>query len=164
MTGKSKVERAVKQEILDHHTLDAVVTLNPSTFHGQRAGVQPVVALFTANQPHPEQKQVKFINFKDDGWIVKKHLGLQDDGTASTKRKQLVDVVLYDIPTETSFMVKSSVTAEDEWLHSYFYFNDAVPTPEAFEKTVQDYLTFKFDQTVHGRGYLFDDEVESIKK
>ncbi|NPD13365.1 MULTISPECIES: N-6 DNA methylase [unclassified Enterococcus] len=164
MTGKSKVEREMKQAILEHHTLDAVITLNPNTFHGQRAGVQPVVALFAANQPHPVQKQVKFINFKDDGWVVKKHLGLQDDGTASQKRKQLVDTVLYDVPMETSFMVKSQVTSEDEWLHSYFYFNDSIPKPEAFEKTVQDYLAFKFDQTVHGRGYLFDEWGESTKK
>lgn len=164
MTGKSKVEREIKQAILENHTLDAVITLNPSTFHGQRAGVQPVVALFTAKQPHRVQKQVKFINFKDDGWIVKKHLGLQDDGSASVKRKQLVDAVLYDVPSETSFMVKSSVTSEDEWLHSYFYFNDSIPTHEVFEKAVHDYLAFKFDQTVHGRGYLFDKEVESSKK
>ncbi|WP_273730739.1 HsdM family class I SAM-dependent methyltransferase [Leuconostoc mesenteroides] len=164
MTGKSKIEKETKQAILENHTLDAVITLNPSTFHGQRAGVQPVIALFTAKQPHPEQKQVKFINFKDDGWIVKKHLGLQDDETASTKRKQLIDAVLYDIPTETSFMVTSSITSDDEWLHSYFYFNDSIPTSEAFEKTIQDYLAFKFDQTVHGRGYLFDDEVAATKK
>lgn len=164
MTGKSKIEKEIKQSILECHTLDAVITLNPNTFHGQRAGVQPVIALFTAKQPHPEQKQVKFINFKDDGWIVKKHLGLQDDGTASTKRKQVVDVVLYDIPAETSFMVKSQITSEDEWLHSYFYFDNSIPNPNAFEKTVQDYLAFKFDQTVHGRGYLFDEEVESTKK
>lgn len=164
MTGKSKVEREIKQAILKSHTLDAVITLNPYTFHGQRAGVQPVIAMLTAHQSHPEQKRVKFINFKDDGWIVKKHLGLQDDGTATKKRKQLVDAVLYDMPTETSFMVKSSITAEDEWLHSYFYFNDSIPSPESFEKTVQDYLAFKFDQTVHGRGYLFDSEEDSVKK
>lgn len=164
MTGKSKVEREIKQSILENHTLDAVITLNPNTFHGQRAGVQPVIALFTAKLPHPEQKQVKFIDFKDDGWIVKKHLGLQDDGTVTIKRKRLVDAVLYDTPAETSFMVKSSIVAEDEWLHSYFYFNDSIPTPEAFEKVVQDYLAFKFDQKVHGRSYLFDEEVESTKK
>lgn len=164
MTGKSKIERETKRAILENHTLEAVITLNPNTFHGQRAGVQPVIALFIAKQPHPKQKQVKFINFKNDGWTVKKHLGLQDDGTAAFKRKQLVDTILYDTPAETDFIVKSEVTSEDEWLHSYFYFNDSIPTPEAFEKTVQDYLAFKFDQTVHGNGYLFDEEVESPKK
>lgn len=164
MTGKSKIEKEIKQAILEKHSLDAVITLNPNTFHGQRAGVEPVIALFTAKEPHPDQKQVKFINFKDDGWIVKKHLGLQDNGYAATKRKKLVDTVLYDLPSETSFMVKSAITPEDEWLHSYFYFNDSIPKPDAFEKTVQDYLAFKFDQTVHGRGYLFDEEVNSTKK
>ncbi|WP_304341184.1 HsdM family class I SAM-dependent methyltransferase [Metaclostridioides mangenotii] len=164
MTGKSKIERDIKKEILECHTLESVITLNPNTFHGQRAGVQPVITIFTAKQPHPKPKQVKFINFKDDGWVVRKHLGLVNDGTAEAKRKNLIDVVLYDAGAETDFMVKSTVTDEDEWLHSYFYFNDTIPNPEDFEKTVQDYLAFKFDQTVHGRGYLFDDEVTSTKK
>lgn len=164
MTGKSKREKELKKEILEHNTLEAVITLNPNTFHGQRAGVQPVIAIFTSKQPHPKPKQVKFINFKNDGWIVKKHLGLIDDGTADSKRKQLVDVLLYDIEAETDFVVKSAITSEDEWLHSYFYFNDSLPSPEDFEKTVQDYLSFKFSQTVHGRGYLFDNEVDSPKK
>lgn len=164
MTGKSKIERDTKKSILRTHTLESVVTLSTTTFHGQRAGVQPVIAIFTAKQPHPKPKQVKFINFKDDGWIVRKHLGLIDDGTSEMKRKNLIDVLLYDTGAETEFMVKSSITSEDEWLHSYFYFNDSIPTPEAFEKTVQDYLAFKFDQTVHGRGYLFSEEIESTKK
>lgn len=164
MTGKSKTEREIKEAVLEHHTLEAVITLNPSTFHGQRAGVQPVIAMFTAKQPHPKPKQVKFINFKNDGWLVRKHLGLIDDGTAEIKRKKLVDVLIHDTEAETKFLVKSKVTSEDEWLHSYFYFNDSLPTPETFEKKVQDYLAFKVDQTIHGRGYLFNDEVRSPKK
>lgn len=163
MTGKSKVEKEIKRAILENHTLESVITLNNNTFHGQRAGVQPVIAIFTAKNPHPEQKQVKFINAKDDGWIVKKHLGLVDDGSALSKRKILIDTILYDLPAENSFMVKSSIKAEDEWLHSYFYFNDTIPTMEDFEKNVRNYFSFKFNQTIHGREYLFSKETVSKK-
>lgn len=55
-------------------------------------------------------------------------------------------------------MVKSTIQPEDEWLHSFYYFNDEIPTDADFEKTIADYLSFQFDMYTHGRGYLFDDE------
>ena len=51
--------------------------------------------------------------------------------------------------------IKSTVTAKDEWLHSFYYFNDEIPTNEDFEKTMADYLTFEFKMIAEGRGYLF---------
>ena len=54
-------------------------------------------------------------------------------------------------------MVKSTIQAEDEWLHSFYYFNDEPPSDTDFEKTVADYLSFQFDMYTHGRGYLFEE-------
>lgn len=164
MIGKSKSEKIFKKTILNNHTLEAVITLNPQTFQEQRAGTQPVIAIFTAGHPHNPKKQVKFINYKDDGLVVKKHVGLVDDGTVREKRDFLINVFLNDQPASTKFLVKSSITSEDEWLHSYFYFNDSIPTREDFIKTQQDYLSFKFDQIIHGRGYLFSESNKSSKK
>ncbi|MFC4073480.1 hypothetical protein ACFOUX_03095, partial [Lactococcus lactis subsp. hordniae] len=82
-----------------------------------------------------------------------------DDGSADEKRKFLFDVINGDNEDyTTNFMVKSKIQANDEWLHSFFYFNDEIPSEEDFEKTIADYLTFQFDMYVHGRGYLFEDE------
>ena len=52
-------------------------------------------------------------------------------------------------------MVKSTVEATDEWLHSFYYFNDEIPSEDDFMKSIADYLTFEFDMVAHGRGYLF---------
>ena len=41
------------------------------------------------------------------------------------------------------------------WLHSFYYFNDEIPSEEDFEKTIADYLTFEVNMITHGRGYLF---------
>lgn len=60
----------------------------------------------------------------------------------------------------TSFMVKSTVKPEDEWLHSFYYFNDEIPSVEDFKNTMADYLTFKFNMKSHGKEYLFDEEGE----
>lgn len=164
MVGKTKKDKELKKEILNKHTLEYVITLNKNTFYG--IGVNPCIAVFTAQISHPERKHVRFFNFEDDGYVLKKHLGLTPDGTLpEEKRRYLLDNIkgdIYDMQNE--FVVKSTITAEDEWLHSYFYFNDSIPEPEEFAKTVQDYLAFKFDQTVHGKGYLFEDNEDDISK
>ena len=55
----------------------------------------------------------------------------------------------------TKFCVFTTVEATDEWLHSFYYFNDEIPSDEDFEKTIADYLTFEVNMITHGRGYLF---------
>ena len=157
MVGKSKEEREYKKKILENHTLDMVITVNKDTFHG--VGTNPVIAVFEAGKPHDiERKKVKFINFEDDGFVVRKHIGLVDDGTAKEKKRFLFDVINGDEDDYTTkFMVKSTIQPEDEWLHSFYYFNDEIPTDADFEKTIADYLSFQFDMYTHGRGYLFEE-------
>lgn len=63
-------------------------------------------------------------------------------------------------------MVRSIVSADDEWLHSYFYFNDDIPSEDDFRQAMADYLSFEFKMIVSGRGYLFgikDDEDNEIE-
>lgn len=157
MVGKSKEEKVYKQKILEKHTLDMVITVNKDTFHG--VGTNPVIAVFEAWKPHDiERKKVKFVNFEDDGFVVRKHIGLVDDGTAKRKRQYLFDVINgNEDGYSTKFMVKSTIQPEDEWLHSFFYFNDEIPSDEDFEKTIADYLSFQFDMYTHGKGYLFEE-------
>lgn len=163
MVGKTKKDRKKKEAILQKNTIESVITLNKDTFYG--IGVNPCIAIFTAGKKHPDDKQVLFVNFADDGYSVKKHVGLVPDGTAKIKRSKLVNLIRGNyFELDNKFYVRSTITAEDEWLYSYYYFNDEIPSPEDFEKTVQDYLAFKFDQIVHDRGYLFDEEEESTKK
>ena len=154
--GKSKEEKEYKKKILEKNTLELVITLNKDTFYG--VGTNPIIAVFKGGKPHPVNKKVKFINFEDDGFVIRKHIGLVDDGTADEKRKFLFDVINGDNEDYTTkFMVKSTIHAEDEWLHSFFYFNDEIPSESDFEKTIADYLTFQFDMYAHGRGYLFEE-------
>ena len=127
-------------------------------------GVHTVIVVLTAKIPHSSKKRVKFIDYSDDGYRKHKTLGRISTEQSRDKEKYLLDAYFDREDVPTSFMVKSEINAEDEWLHSYFYFNDSIPAPESFEKTVQDYLAFKFDQTVHGREYLFEDENPSRKK
>ena len=136
MVGKTKEDKALKAKILKHHTLDAVLTMNPDTFHG--VGTHVVIALFTAGVPHPATKKTAFIDFKDDGYKVRQHIGLVDDGRAEDRRKHLMAVLTDGVPDDTHFVVRTEVTATDEWQHSYFYFNDQPPSEADFMQTVAD--------------------------
>lgn len=153
VTGKTKEERAVKENILKHHTLEGVITLNPDTFYG--VGVNPCIAVFTTHEPHPKNKECKFIDFKEDGYKVAAHVGLIETESAKDKRQHLLDVWFERIEAPTKFCVKSTIEATDEWLHAFYYFNDEIPTEEDFDKTIADYLTFEFSMIAQGRGYLF---------
>jgi type I restriction enzyme M protein len=153
MTGKTKEEQTVKNNILKHHTLEGVITLSKTTFYG--VGTNPCIAIFTAGVPHYKDKKVKFINFEKDGFEVQKHRGLIETIEAKDKKQHLLEVWFDRIEAETKFCVKTNIEAEDEWLHSFYYFNDEIPNEEEFEKTIADYLTFEFNMIMQGREYLF---------
>ena len=156
VTGKTTVEKGIKKNILKKHTLEGVITLNTNTFYG--VGTNPCIAIFTAHVPHPPQKKCKFINFEDDGFVVAKNVGLRDNGTAADRKQHLLDVWHGRTESESKFCVETTIEAEDEWLHSFYYFNDEIPSEEDFRKTMADYLTFQFNMITHGRAYLFDNE------
>ena len=155
VTGKSKEEQNIKNNILKHHTLEGVITLNKNTFYG--VGTNPCIAVFTAGIPHDKDHKCKFINFEDDGFVVSKHIGLEETASAKDKRQHLLDVWFGRIEAETKFCVETTIEAEDEWLHAFYYFNDEIPTEKDFENTMADYLTFEFNMITHGRGYLFEE-------
>lgn len=155
MIGKTKDDKFIKREILRRHTLEGVINLNKNTFY--RIGTVPCAAVFTTGKPHPKDKPVKFINFEDDGFEVKKHLGLIETERAKDRRQYLIDCWrdrIEDVPSK--FMVETTIEDGDEWLHSFYYYNDELPTEDEFVKTIADYLTFEFNMIAHGRGYLFD--------
>lgn len=154
MVGKTKEDKLIKKKILENHTLEGVITLNKNTFYG--VGTNACIAIFTAHKPHSKNKYCKFINYEDDGYVVKKHIGLTHTTRAESQKIKLMNSWLHDAPAETKFMVKTTIEPEDEWLHSFYYFNDEIPNEADFEKTIADYLTFEFNMVMQGKEYLFE--------
>lgn len=62
------------------------------------------------------------------------------------------------LEAETKFCVSTTIEDSDEWLHSFYYFNDEIPTDSDFEKTVGDYMSFEFSMIMQGRKYLFEED------
>lgn len=155
MTGKTKEEQSTKENILKYHTLEGVISLSKDTFYG--VGTIPCIAIFTAGEPHPKDKICKFINFENDGFKVAPHIGLIETESAKDKKQHLLDVWFDRMETESKFCVPTTIEATDEWLHSFYYFNDEIPSMADFTKTVGDYLSFEFSMIMQGRGYLFEE-------
>jgi len=164
MVGKTAEDRKVKKRILKQHTLEGVITLNKNTFYG--IGTNACIAVFTAHQPHPKEKRSKFINFEDDGYVVKKHIGLVATQRAIEKKRALLDWWRDHQDAESRHLIKTTIEADDEWLHSFYYFNDEIPKEADFERTINDYLTFEFSMIMQGREYLFENDAPArdIKK
>lgn len=154
MTGKTQEEKSIKQNILKKHTLEGVITLNKDTFYG--VGTMPCIAVFTTGEPHPKCKESKFIDFREDGYKVSAHIGLIETEKAKDRKQHLLDVWRNSIESESKFCVKTTVEADDEWLHSFYYFNDEIPTEADFEKTIGDYLAFELSMIMQNRLYLFE--------
>ncbi|MDD4556439.1 MAG: N-6 DNA methylase [Alphaproteobacteria bacterium] len=156
MTGKTKEEQTIKSNILKNHTLEGVITLNKDTFYG--VGVMPCIAVFTAGKPHHKDKICNFINFENDGFKVSAHIGLTATEAVKDKKQHLLDVWFNRVEAETRFCVKTTIEENDEWLHSFYYFNDEIPTDADFDKTIGDYLSFEFSMIMQGRKYLFEED------
>ena len=162
MVGKTNEDKKIKQRILEKHSLDGVITLNKETFY--RIGVNPCIAVFTAHKPHDFKKRCKFINFEDDGFEIRKHIGITETERAKSQKAKLLDCWFDRTDADSKFMVKTTIEPTDEWLHSFYYFNDEIPKEVDFEKTIADYLTFEFSMIMQGKSYLFDTNPEDEKK
>ncbi len=158
MTGKTKDEQHIKENILKHHTLEGVISLHDKTFYG--ISTVPCIAVFTAGEPHPKDKLCKFINFTKDGFEIAPNVGLLETESAKDKKQHLLDVWFDRIEDESKFCVKTTVETDDEWLHNFYYFNDEIPTYADFEKTIGDYLTFEFSMVMQNRKHLFEQDDE----
>ncbi len=153
MTGKTIDEQNFKASILKHHTLEGVITLNKDTFY--QVGVMPCIAIFTSGIPHSKDHKVKFINFEDDGYKVSHSIGLLETASAKDKKQHLLDVWFNRVEASSNFCVETTIDASDEWLHSFYYFNDELPTDDDLDKTISDYITFEINMIAHNKEYLF---------
>lgn len=61
---------------------------------------------------------------------MQKHKGLVETIHAKDKKAHLLKVWRDEMEAESKFCVKTTIEAQDEWLHSFYYFNDEIPKYE----------------------------------
>lgn len=154
MTGNNGNDDEIKKNILKKHTLEGVISLNKDTvFRGK--GVHPCIAIFTAHTPHPPEKRCKFINFEDDGYELRPHVGIVETERAIERKEHLLQCWKDNKDAESKFMIKTTIKDTDEWLHAFYYFNDEIPSENSFNETLEDYISFELEMVLKNRDYLF---------
>ena len=160
LTTRNGQDLQIKKDILAQNTLEGVITLE------RRIGIFPCLAIFTAGIPQPAKKKSKFISCSlenesyetvgRDGIRVRLRPSASRAEFEDEKRKEIIDLWRSKGNLDAKHFIEVEPKPEEEWLHSFYYFNTDVPTEEDFEKTVGDYLSFQFSMIMQGRGYLFD--------
>ena len=155
--GVSKKEiKDFKEWLLKDYIVKSVITMNPQTFYP--TATQTVIVIIQKNVGIGQgNRKTKLINFTDDGYSVIPKKGLVPNGTEKSKRKQLLDVLLNDDDASDDFMLKVKLTKDNEWLHNAHYTNPDKPTDGDFMKAVADYVAFKNNMELHGKGGIFHD-------
>lgn len=132
-----------KEEILKHHTLEAVMSMPDELFYP--VGVITAIMVFTAKIPHAiSNRKTWFGYWKDDGFVKTKHLGrIDQDGKWATIRDQWVEQ-FKNREVHAGASVMQQVGAKDEWCaEAYMETDYSTIAQNLFEKTVRDYAVFQ---------------------
>ena len=162
----------LKRQILESHTLEAVVSMPDDLFSKQAATVTCIV-IFTARKKHPPNKKVWFARCKNDGFVTLKHIGRVDyyNRWPSIKQNLLDD---YENHVQRpGISILKRITWEDEWCAEAFIETDYENIHESdFETTTQNYLRYihpeeeidtKRIDTASWKGFRYD-ELFDIKR
>lgn len=132
-----------KREILDAHTLEAVMSMPVDLF--APVGTVTCIMVFTAHKAHQTQnKKTWFGYWKDDGFVKTKHLGRVDlDLRWPAIRDAWVTAFLNrdEIP---GLSVKQQVGEDEEWCaEAYMETDYRTILVEDFERELKKFLVFK---------------------
>ncbi|WP_446011462.1 HsdM family class I SAM-dependent methyltransferase [Candidatus Electrothrix sp.] len=144
----------LREEILKHHTLDAVMSMPDDLFYP--VGVVTCIMVFKAHMPHTKtDRKTWFGYWKNDGFVKTKHKGRIDEkGVWSKIRDDWVEAYRNrdDIPGES---MKFKVDHQLEWCaEAYMETDYSLITQSDYENAVKKFLIFK----------LFNEAQEDIVK
>ena len=133
----------MREEILIHHTLDAVMSMPDDLFYP--VGVVTCIMVFKSKIPHSENNLKTWFGYwKNDGFIKTKMFGRIDNNNnwEEIKSKWIESYRnKEDIP---GFSRKQKVTHEDEWCaEAYMETDYRSIEKDDFEQTVKNFLVFK---------------------
>ena len=142
--GDDSVTLDRKRKVMEQHTLEAVMSMPPDLFHDSDVGVITCIMVMTAHRPHPKGKKTWFGYWRDDGFVLTKHIGRTDVNGAwsTTMEKWLRAYRSREVIDGLS--VIHEVGSEDEWCaEAYMKTDYSTITQGDFEEAVRDYAVFR---------------------
>lgn len=131
----------LKEQILQKHTLEAVMSMPDDLFYP--VGTVTCIMVFRAHKPHDSKHKTWFGYWKNDGFLKTKNDGRVDkkgawEATRERWLEQFRDGAV--VPGEC---VKASVTAADEWCAEAYLETDYSKLSQAtFEAEVRKFLVY----------------------
>jgi type I restriction enzyme M protein len=132
----------VKEQILEKHTLEAVMSMPEELFYP--VGVVTCIMVFRAKIPHCPDYESWFGYWKKDGFEKTKKDGRVDLKNKWTEIKKKWLNTYKNKKEIAGFSVKKSVTAKDEWCaEAYMETDYSTITEKDFERELKKYVIFK---------------------
>ncbi|MFH1561826.1 MAG: N-6 DNA methylase [Nitrospirota bacterium] len=134
----------IKKRLLEKHTLETVLSMPNELFFDSDVGVVTCVMIFTANKPHPTNKETYFGYYKDDGFVKRKTKGRIDAfGKWESIKAEWVSSYI-NRKAKAGFSVNKIVTAEDEWCAEAYMETDYSNLSEKdFINEIKKYVAFE---------------------
>jgi Type I restriction-modification system methyltransferase subunit len=133
----------VREELLKHHTLDAVMSMPPEVFYP--VGVVTCIMVWIAGVPHAKSDRKTWFGYwRDDGFVKTKHKGRIDqyDRWPSIRDRWVEMYRNREVHAGESVLTK--VTAGDEWCAEAYMETDYTKLTQAdFELVVKNYAMFR---------------------
>ena len=146
--GSSDEILKIREEILQHNTLDAVFTLPQEVFY-PGASASACCMIFNVGVRHNDSGDTFFGYYKDDGFKKKKNLGRieqvnQETGKSLWEEIEKKWIDLYKNRTEEAGLSAiHKVKYNDEWLcEAYMKTDYSKLMQEDFQKTLNDYNSY----------------------
>ena len=131
-----------KENLLEKHTLEAVMSMPPEIF--TPVGVVTCIMVFTSGIPHSNANRKTWFGYwRDDGFVKIKNRGRVDrDHVWPTTRDHWI-TTFRNREVHTGDSIMATVTAADEWVaEAYMKTDYSTLSKTDFEKVLLDYALF----------------------
>lgn len=140
----------VKQKLLQHHTLEASMSLPNQLFNDK--GANTCALVFRAHVPHEPKKKTWFGYWREDGFVKSKRRREDSAGRWLAIREQWLDAFL-NKTVVTGASLLHSVTAQDEWLcEAYLETDYSTITQADFERDVMRFALYNLMLEIQSPG------------
>lgn len=133
----------MREELLKHHTLDAVMSMPQELFYP--VGTVTCIMVWIAGKPHANSTRKTWFGYwRDDGFVKTKHKGrIDQNDTWPSIRDRWIDMYR-NREVHAGFSVTKEVKADDEWCaEAYMETDYSKLCQEDFETVVKNYAIYK---------------------
>jgi len=141
---------SIREELMKHHTLDAVMSMPNDLFYP--VGVNTCIMVWIAGKPHASSKQKTWFGYwKDDGFVKTKDKGRIDKYNRWPAIRDRWEKAYHNREILTGESLQQSVTAKDEWCAEAYMETDYSSLTQAdFEREVKKFALFNLMLDIQG--------------